>query len=372
MSRDGWIKICRGLPEHYLVGFGQPVPPADPSRGAFSRTEAWLDLLIRCKWKPGKVMNRGRLSNLDIGESVGGTNWLAERWNWTRKTVRGFLDLLEQEAMIERVLGAAKGEIDTELNGNQKGHRGGHQANVIRVCNYSVYQVGADASGPPLGPVEGHHRATTGPQYKKERREEGKKRVLGGESEDGGVGEEVLALRSPDGEAPVPQPEPAIEKPKDARGTRLPEDWALPQAWRDETLQEFDATETAIAEQAKAFFNFWTAKAGSGAVKLNWKRTWENWAARSFRPRSSAPLLAGGSTVDQPSWWWKDPEKVAAITPERWREGIAKHANGIWPADRLGPAPGHKACVVPQAIIEELKLTERYTPNGRARKPQPH
>jgi hypothetical protein len=311
-------------------------------------------------------MNRGRLSNLDIGESVGGTNWLAERWNWTRKTVRGFLDLLEQEAMIERVLGAAKGEIDTELNGNQKGHRGGHQANVIRVCNYSAYQVGADASGPPLGPVEGHHRATTGPQYKKERRKED--RVPGGEVGDGGVGEELLP--SPVGSGPPPEPavtqvanKPAKKKPPEGMGTRLPKDWTLPEAWRDWALEDRDVTETIIAEQAVAFKDFWLAKAGQDARKVDWLATWRRWMRQDFRPRKQAQAEAPPPALP----WWKDPKRRAAVSLDRWREGIAKHANGVWNIAMLGPPPGDEECVVPRQIIDEMKLEERYTPDGIAR-----
>lgn len=50
-----------------------------------------------------------------------------------------------------------------------------------------------------------------------------------------------------------------------------------------------------------------------------------------------------------------------------WKAQIAKHANGIWPADRLGHPPGSKLCAVPDAVVTEERLTERYTPNGISR-----
>lgn len=65
--------------------------------------------------------------------------------------------------------------------------------------------------------------------------------------------------------------------------------------------------------------------------------------------------------------WWKDSAKVAAITDAQWRGSIAKYANGIWPPDRLGPAPGNPRCVVPKHLITELRLTERYTEKGISR-----
>jgi hypothetical protein len=65
--------------------------------------------------------------------------------------------------------------------------------------------------------------------------------------------------------------------------------------------------------------------------------------------------------------WWKDPAKVAEITPERWRQGIAQYANGIWPVDKLGPPPGSRHCVVPADIVAELHLTEKYDTDGLSR-----
>jgi hypothetical protein len=62
--------------------------------------------------------------------------------------------------------------------------------------------------------------------------------------------------------------------------------------------------------------------------------------------------------------WWLDPKKVEQVTDAQWRGSIAKHANGIWPPDKLGPAPGNPRCVVPKHIVTELRLTERYTDKG--------
>lgn len=67
--------------------------------------------------------------------------------------------------------------------------------------------------------------------------------------------------------------------------------------------------------------------------------------------------------------WWQDPAKVASITDDRWREAISKYANGVWPPDKLGPAPGSKRCVVPQRIIDDLRLTEKYDANGISKIP---
>lgn len=65
--------------------------------------------------------------------------------------------------------------------------------------------------------------------------------------------------------------------------------------------------------------------------------------------------------------WWQDPAKVAKVTDEQWRGSISKQANGHWPEDKLSPPPGTPGCKVPQRIIAELRLTERYGPDGLER-----
>lgn len=69
----------------------------------------------------------------------------------------------------------------------------------------------------------------------------------------------------------------------------------------------------------------------------------------------SAPAAGSGP-------WWQDPAKLAVMTPERWRIGIERHANGKWPIMELGPWPGDPKCLVPRELVDELHLTEKYDP----------
>lgn len=62
--------------------------------------------------------------------------------------------------------------------------------------------------------------------------------------------------------------------------------------------------------------------------------------------------------------WWEDDEKVARVSEAQWRGSIAKNANGHWPVDKLSPVPGTAGCKVPETIIRELRLLERYDENG--------
>lgn len=161
-DRDGWIAVARGLRDHWLVGFGHGVSPVDPSRGSFSRTEAWLDLIMECQYKSGTVNNGGRKMRLERGQLVGAVSWLANRWNWTPKTVRGFLDKLDEEGMITRFAPGIEGSPDNSLNGIQKGKQKGKQAAVLTVCKYALYQLGKREEGQATGQAEGKQRARKG------------------------------------------------------------------------------------------------------------------------------------------------------------------------------------------------------------------
>lgn len=59
------------------------------------------------------------------------------------------------------------------------------------------------------------------------------------------------------------------------RATRIPDDFAV-----DDSMREWAAKEAPYADPDRAtanFIDFWTAKTGKDATKLDWRRTWQNW-----------------------------------------------------------------------------------------------
>jgi hypothetical protein len=154
---SGWIAVSRELRNHPIVGAGKPVAPADPRRGAFSRMEAWLDLLCLANYKKTRVPNRGQVMTLDVGQLVGSRRWLANRWNWSDKAVRHFLGVLDDEGMIDFIHSDRGPQTDRHNN---------IQAATISICNYSNYQLYKDlitdhvkrVKGPTRGPLGAHSR----------------------------------------------------------------------------------------------------------------------------------------------------------------------------------------------------------------------
>jgi len=78
---------------------------------------------------------------------------------------------------------------------------------------------------------------------------------------------------------------PKPDNPK--RGTRLPTDWTLPTEWAEWAVTERPGYPV-ITEAAK-FRDYWVAKTGSAATKLDWAATWRNWVRNSTMPLRANP-----------------------------------------------------------------------------------
>jgi hypothetical protein len=81
------------------------------------------------------------------------------------------------------------------------------------------------------------------------------------------------------------------------RGTRLAADWTLPDewsAWASDLRKWYPAD---VEAEAQFFANYWQAKSGQAATKVDWFKTWQNWCRQSHRPdggfvrANAAPLI---------------------------------------------------------------------------------
>jgi uncharacterized protein YdaU (DUF1376 family) len=88
---------------------------------------------------------------------------------------------------------------------------------------------------------------------------------------------------------PEPEPEQEPEKKeedtsvssKKERGSRLPDDWVLPRDWGEWAVEQ-GLEPAAVHADAERFRDYWIAKAGREATKLNWQATWRNWIRSSI------------------------------------------------------------------------------------------
>jgi len=132
---------------------------------------------------------------------------------------------------------------------------------------------------------------------------------------------------------PSPDKEKSPTPPKEINPTRetklarrLPDDWVLPASWGKWALDE-GYSEAIIRLEADKFADFWHAKGGKDAKKLDWEKTWRNWIRNVPKSR--------GSPLSQTS-----PRETEFARHQReCREAIQRKLNGHEDDDEFtGPA----------------------------------
>jgi hypothetical protein len=91
---NSWIPINRKIFNHEFWN----------EHRTYSKAEAWIDLIQSARFEAtqGKMLIGVRVITYDRGELVASIRFLSGRWNWGIGKVTRFLDLLEEEEMIER------------------------------------------------------------------------------------------------------------------------------------------------------------------------------------------------------------------------------------------------------------------------------
>jgi uncharacterized protein YdaU (DUF1376 family) len=78
-----------------------------------------------------------------------------------------------------------------------------------------------------------------------------------------------------------------------AKAKRLSPEWQLPSKWGQWSLENMSWDEQTTRVEGEKFKDYWTAKAGKDACKLDWEATWRNWC----RNAKVQPGQAGGSLL---------------------------------------------------------------------------
>lgn len=341
-DRGGWIKEHRDSRTHPLIGYGQPVPPADPERGSYSRNEAWRDFLCECAYKDGRINNGGRMMTIHRGEMVGAISYLAKRWNWTPKTVRTWLDKLETEGMIERFMVGS----DQVRERPKRGNHGGKQASVLKACNYWKYQDDAAATGQSEGQAKGKQGASKGQaEGNNLRRKEGNNIYTLSETPVGVADSGELQFVADSGELQFDAEHPPKPR-KQRRGYTIEfEAWwkSYPDTTNNSKANAFvewshlSPEDREFATVAiKPFTDYCRANPDYRCIHA--ERFLKHRRFEGFAERSKTPAKAANEV--EPYWWkGKDIAMLRALPDETWDRLIGRYANGVWPVAYLGPGP---------------------------------
>ena len=97
-------------------------------------------------------------------------------------------------------------------------------------------------------------------------------------------------------EIPPTSGSPQAASLRSPNGSRLDKNWTLPDDWKSWTRTTFPTTtEAAVVAEAEKFADYWHAKAGQVARKIDWQATWRNWCRSAF--------TANGRRNGQPMNW---------------------------------------------------------------------
>ncbi|RXM79827.1 DnaD domain protein, partial [Clostridium tetani] len=103
------------------------------------KLKAWLDLLLLANHQSRKILLGNELIEIKRGSTHASELKLMDRWNWSKKKVRNFLQLLEKDNMIIC----------------EKSKKG----TTITIINYEVYQ-GSRNHRETIKEPQGNHKET--------------------------------------------------------------------------------------------------------------------------------------------------------------------------------------------------------------------
>jgi uncharacterized protein YdaU (DUF1376 family) len=98
-------------------------------------------------------------------------------------------------------------------------------------------------------------------------------------------------------ERDMPTPQSANSKAKRLTGSRLPPDWGLSAVDFQYCIQT--RPELNPKDVFENFRDYWTAKAGDGATKVDWSATWRTWVRKEKSPPKTTDVGFGEETVQQ-------------------------------------------------------------------------
>ncbi|AVP54501.1 phage protein [Clostridium tetani] len=125
-KEKGWISLYRDIQEHWIWEDAE-------------KLKAWLDLLLLANHQSRKILLGNEVIEIKRGSTHTSELKLMDRWNWSKKKVRNFLQLLEKDNMIIC----------------EKSKKG----TTITIINYEVYQ-GSRNHRETIKEPQGNHKET--------------------------------------------------------------------------------------------------------------------------------------------------------------------------------------------------------------------
>ena len=167
MKPIGWIKLHRKISAHWLY---EDKP--------FDMFHAWADLLMEANHESTMRTFHGKIIEQKRGQVAYTVKGLCDRWGWSYRKTRNFLDALERDGMVS-----------LERNG-----KGNYRGNLLTIENYAIYQ----GDGNYQGNYQGNSRAIIEHTTKEQDKNDKETRARGDLEDPVAALEEVEATEAPD------------------------------------------------------------------------------------------------------------------------------------------------------------------------------
>ena len=128
--QQGWIRLHRSIKDNF-VWDDKP----------FNRGAAWIDLILMANHEGRKIPVGAQVLQIERGQLFTSSVSLSEKWGWSRGKVERFMELLENEQMIERkrtpygqLLTLVNYSVYQDGNGSKR-TANGHRTDIERTAN---------------------------------------------------------------------------------------------------------------------------------------------------------------------------------------------------------------------------------------------
>lgn len=95
----------------------------------------------------------------------------------------------------------------------------------------------------------------------------------------------------------IPDAPPSASPKTQAKGSRIPTDWQLPKSWGEWAMAEKGLSAEQVRTEADKFADYWRAKPGKDATKLDWQATWRNWIRNAADRMPAGVRQSPGSSL---------------------------------------------------------------------------
>jgi len=240
----GVFAVDRGIFDH-------PFFASEP----YTEREAWLWMISAAAWKTTRIRSGRKMVWLVRGQLMFSERFLSEKWQWSKSSVRRFIERLKSEAMVTTL---------SDPDGT-----------LIIICNYEKYAFGGSESE-PLTPGESEPLVNR----RRTKEEEGLKNLRMKEEES--VAPAPVAAKVPKRKIPIP----------------IPDDFVLTGPRAQEAIAaRLDAAATFEA------FRRWALH--TAAVSANWDVRWVMWISKQVQINANA-VEAASEDGRRISHWGED------------------------------------------------------------------